>query len=78
MNTGWICPRCGRVNAPFTSYCDCSVGIAGTPIPNQCYHNWMHESVSTRGTVYRCTKCGEVKIKPYDIEDYVMTMTIQK
>ena len=25
MNEGWICPRCKRVNAPFTPYCDCQV-----------------------------------------------------
>jgi hypothetical protein len=23
INTGWICPRCNRVNAPFVTICDC-------------------------------------------------------
>lgn len=23
MQEGWICPRCGRVNAPFMPNCDC-------------------------------------------------------
>jgi hypothetical protein len=23
INTGWICPRCNRVNAPFFTNCDC-------------------------------------------------------
>lgn len=22
-NEGWICPRCGKVNAPFMLHCDC-------------------------------------------------------
>lgn len=25
MYTGWLCPRCGRVNAPHINYCDCRV-----------------------------------------------------
>lgn len=28
MNTfiqqGWLCPRCGKINAPFVSYCSCN------------------------------------------------------
>lgn len=31
MSYGWVCPKCGRVNAPWKSTCDCSKGIA---VPN--------------------------------------------
>lgn len=23
MNTGWECPRCGKVHAPVVKFCDC-------------------------------------------------------
>jgi len=23
MQEGWVCPKCGRVNAPFMDHCDC-------------------------------------------------------
>ena len=23
MQEGWLCPRCGRINAPFVNYCGC-------------------------------------------------------
>lgn len=26
MNYGWICPKCGKVNAPHRDFCDCSGG----------------------------------------------------
>lgn len=76
MNEGWICPRCGRVNAPFTSYCDCKTNISDTtPNPNQCNHNWMPDGISTSGTHYRCTKCGLTKTEIYNPEHYVVTIT---
>ena len=25
LSYGWICPKCGRVNAPFSSSCPCVV-----------------------------------------------------
>lgn len=28
MSYGWVCPKCGRVNAPWKSTCDCYNGIA--------------------------------------------------
>lgn len=26
LNYGWICPKCGKVNAPHRNFCDCSGG----------------------------------------------------
>lgn len=26
INYGWICPKCGKVNAPHRDFCDCSGG----------------------------------------------------
>lgn len=28
MKEGWICPRCGKVNAPFAMSCDCKPSSA--------------------------------------------------
>lgn len=71
MKEGWICPRCGRVNAPFTPYCDCKLNISS----NMCNHNWIPNGVSTSGTHYRCTKCGQTKTEIYNPESYIVTIT---
>ncbi len=31
-NTGWICPRCAKVHAPFVPECKCAPGLVGGPI----------------------------------------------
>ena len=39
-NEGWICPRCGRVNAPWLPYCSCddiAVDITTTGTPYRIY-----------------------------------------
>lgn len=30
---GWVCPKCGRVNAPWKGTCDCSKGVATPNTP---------------------------------------------
>ena len=34
MNEGWVCPKCGKVNAPWKESCDC-VEIVKNP-----YHEY--------------------------------------
>jgi hypothetical protein len=31
MQEGWLCPKCGRVNAPFMDHCDCVPKITYIP-----------------------------------------------
>lgn len=61
---GWICPRCGKVNAPFVGSCDCKSNI----VTNMCCgsdHDWRLISAGngTNGAcyTYRCRKCGATK-----------------
>ena len=58
MDVGWICPRCGKVNAPWKPTCDCTgESSAGA---NMCEHKW--ELVETSGGIkIICTKCGAQK-----------------
>lgn len=30
---GWICPKCGKVNAPFARDCNCNSGVKIVPFP---------------------------------------------
>ncbi len=69
MKEGWICPRCGKVNAPFIESCDCKPYEAVSNTDSECgcggFHDWQLISVWNRtdGAGYRgrCRKCGETK-----------------
>jgi hypothetical protein len=37
MPTGWVCPKCGRVNAPWVAACDCKAQIVFVPQPYPVY-----------------------------------------
>lgn len=67
---GWICPRCGKVHAPWVSECDCSNNTTTTTTStdgtcvNVCDHAWIVSGQTTAGTTYRCARCGAVKSIP--------------
>ena len=71
MNEGWICPRCGRVNAPFTPYCDCKATVSSNF--SGCNHNWVLTTVTDTTNEYKCINCGEIKIEEHSYNDGLMT-----
>lgn len=67
MSEGWICPRCGRVNAPWVEYCGCNkIDAASTQDPClRGVHDWQiveyrpSKSTASICTVeYKCRRCG--------------------
>lgn len=40
MKEGWICPRCGKVNAPVIGWCDCKSDEAISNAGNECPCGW--------------------------------------
>ena len=66
MKEGWICPRCGKVNAPFVEQCTCNSSTCDNNYyyyPNGfCDHVWGLTSFmrDTAGRFrYQCCKCGK-------------------
>ena len=64
MKEGWICPRCGKVNAPFVEQCTCESDTSTLPISDAgCVHDWIWAGISsdTGGVMYKyhCLKCGK-------------------
>lgn len=64
MKEGWICPRCGKVNAPFINQCACkSNNLAVSNFDVDCTHDWVWDSISSdTGSImykYHCAKCGK-------------------
>ena len=72
MKEGWICPRCGKVNAPFAFQCTCEADKQTTnamPDDDLCpcggLHDWHLEdgagSNITRVVLGRCSKCHTMR-----------------
>ncbi len=75
MKEGWICPRCGSINAPFIGQCTCKSNIKEEPSNTQksndiseCLqgnHKWECCGMDTGGTTYRCSVCGKIRKEIY-------------
>lgn len=67
MKEGWICPRCGKVNAPFIPSCDCEPKKFSNA-EDRCWcggrHEWVRLPDKEGITVahgFKCNKCGNYK-----------------
>lgn len=77
MKEGWICPRCGKVNAPFILSCDCKSDMPVSNANSQCGCGGEHEwhigscwnTTIGSGCTYICSKCGKMK-QVYDSKRY--------
>ena len=60
-NYGWVCPVCGKVNAPWVDACNCHKKT--TNVISGCPHSWVPVSIgnSTAVTLYRCEFCGQMR-----------------
>lgn len=60
MKEGWLCPRCGRINAPFAMYCDCKNVDVTTGIDiSECIKDWLLDTLGISTAIeYRCRRCG--------------------
>ena len=54
-NVGWVCPRCGAVNAPWVRTCYCRRGDVNLNYGTSCDHDWEYICSSAR---WVCRKCG--------------------
>ena len=62
MKEGWICPRCGKVNAPFVDQCSCNDSECHYHSNGLCDHMWRIQSLNAdKNSRYRfkCRKCGK-------------------
>lgn len=59
MKEGWICPRCGKVNAPFIPECSCDNRKYRSNYRKPCPHDWIFDGVNEAGIYfYHCPICG--------------------
>lgn len=69
MKEGWICPRCGKINAPFIASCDCKSDMPISNADGKCGCGGKHEwhitsrwsNLYSHGVTYICNKCGQTK-----------------
>lgn len=73
MEQGWLCPKCGRVNAPLTPYCDCYMLAHNKTTNDICKHEWVCNGASSNGFYYMCKLCGITKFEPHNTDHVTIT-----
>lgn len=65
---GWICPKCGRVYAPWVDKCQYCGGSTITYTPPTCPYQWWHtplytttDSITSNPNITTSTTTNEVK-----------------
>ena len=73
---GWICPKCGKVHAPWDPECDCNnLRTVATTNGICCQHSWRTIGQSSAGMIYQCEYCGTVKTEPPPTPSSITTTT---
>ena len=65
-NVGWVCPRCGAVNAPWVRMCYCQRGDVNLNHGTSCDHDWEYIR-GVGGFHWVCRKCGAQSFMPYEV-----------
>lgn len=74
MKEGWICPRCGKVNAPFAFQCICEANKQTTNAMSDdelCPCGGLHDWVYLDGTgassssTFQCPRIGWARCSKY-------------
>ncbi len=67
FNVGWLCPRCGAVNAPWVRMCYCQRGDVNLNYGTFCDHDWEYIRGVGGGFHWVCRKCGAQSFTPYEV-----------
>lgn len=71
---GWICPKCGRVYAPWIDKCQYCGGSTITNMPPTCPYQWWYPWCNT--PVYTSTTTHEVTLNSDGINNTVSAVDI--
>ena len=66
-NVGWVCPRCGAVNAPWVRTCYCRRVDVNLNYGTSCDHDWEYIRDTGGGFHWVCRKCGAQSFTPYEV-----------
>ena len=73
MKEGWICPRCGKVNAPFIGQCSCDNKKYRQNYRKPCSHDWVFDDMGSNMRV-KVMSCEDsiyyIRMVNGDVEEF--------